>query len=463
MSFSQVIPKPLAITDLMTRWEQGKAEFKKAMGGKLIYEYPTPVTFNLSEQAKRDKLRDFCESIADTFHLVDLADFLYENNKTFYENKTTKLLSSTPKQIKIGSKIIKDFKYFIEDDELCRRLQDKASMLIQEEKVTGILCLSIHPLDYLSLSENTYNWRSCHALDGEYRAGNLSYMTDSSTIICYLRGENEVELPHFPPEVKWNSKKWRMLLNFSEDWSVVFAGRQYPFKSDHVLDLVTHGLIYSGLNITPCYGKWSNEYISSWGEDELDDKYARIRNRLYGVHSMIRNKKGSRNYNDLLYSNCYRNPYYMSSDRSPLKPTHLWFGDSYEYITSNLTPKIRIGDDTKCVKCGINTIDTEESMLCSKCEDDLATTFRCACCGNPIQEWVEDDFDGYLYCYECADKVMRKCERCGRTMHEKYMTEEGCCKQCQADARLAGFEITGMDLHLDGEPFLPNLFTVEMR
>ena len=28
--------------------------------------------------------------------------------------------------------------------------------------------------DYLSLSENAFNWRSCHALDGEYRAGNLS-------------------------------------------------------------------------------------------------------------------------------------------------------------------------------------------------------------------------------------------------------------------------------------------------
>lgn len=85
-------------------------------------------------------------------------------------------------------------------------------MLIQEDKVTGILCLSIHPLDYLSLSENTYNWRSCHALDGEYRAGNLSYMMDNTTVVCYLKGEDEAELPHFPAEVKWNSKKWRMLL-----------------------------------------------------------------------------------------------------------------------------------------------------------------------------------------------------------------------------------------------------------
>ena len=73
----------------------------------------------------------------------------------------------------------------------------------------------MHPLDYLSLSENTYNWRSCHSLDGEYRAGNLSYMMDKSTVICYLKSNDDVILSNFGPEVKWNSKKWRVLLYFS--------------------------------------------------------------------------------------------------------------------------------------------------------------------------------------------------------------------------------------------------------
>ena len=44
--------------------------------------------------------------------------------------------------------------------------QTKMSMILQENCVSGRLCISVHPLDFISSSENTYNWRSCHALDG---------------------------------------------------------------------------------------------------------------------------------------------------------------------------------------------------------------------------------------------------------------------------------------------------------
>ena len=124
-----------------------------------------------------------------------------------------------------GMKIVKSFKYFEKDEDTLADIQSAASMIIQEDKIEGKLCMSVHPLDFLSLSENTYNWRSCHALDGDYRAGNLSYMVDSSTVICYLKSDRDERLPNFPPEVKWNSKKWRVLLFFSNDWDMIFAGR----------------------------------------------------------------------------------------------------------------------------------------------------------------------------------------------------------------------------------------------
>ena len=163
--------------------------------------------------------------------------------------------------IKKGTKLIKTFKYFVEDEELLHTLESRASQIIQENKVEGTLCFSVHPLDYLSISENDYNWRSCHALDGEYRAGNLSYMTDECTIICYLRGKKETKLPRFPESVKWNSKKWRVLFYISNNKEMVFAGKQYPFTSeggmkfiiDNCFNKVVKICLILGLNIYKNY------------------------------------------------------------------------------------------------------------------------------------------------------------------------------------------------------------------
>ena len=88
-------------------------------------------------------------------------------------------------------KLVRAFKFFETDKELLNEIQSVASMIIQEDKIEGTLCLSVHPLDFISSSENTHNWRSCHALDGEYRAGNLSYMLDKTTVMCYLNSIKE--------------------------------------------------------------------------------------------------------------------------------------------------------------------------------------------------------------------------------------------------------------------------------
>ena len=139
---------------------------------------------------------------------------------------------------------------------------------IQENKVTGTLCFSVHPLDFLSSSENNYNWRSCHALDGEYRAGNLSYMLDKSTIICYLKGAEKVKLPLFPEYIPWNNKKWRVLLHFSENWDIIFAGRQYPFESEEGIEIV-RTLLLSKINKDVfSYCKWTDPVIY-----EIPDSY----------------------------------------------------------------------------------------------------------------------------------------------------------------------------------------------
>lgn len=229
ISWSQNISQPQT-DELFRNWENAKASFIEAFGG-LIYEYPEKVKFHCDKAQKQTKIKDFVEEISCIYNNYELAHFIEENNDTFFENRVSKPYFKNDIKIHAHSKLVKSFKFFEKDKKVLYTLQNKASQIIQEDCVEGTLCFSVHPLDYLSISENIYNWRSCHSLSGEYRAGNLSYMQDECTVICYLKGEDNVKLPMFPDSVPWNSKKWRVLFYVHNSKELIFAGRQYPFES----------------------------------------------------------------------------------------------------------------------------------------------------------------------------------------------------------------------------------------
>lgn len=230
-------------------------------------------------------------------------------------------------------------------------------MIIQETKVKGKLCLSVHPLDFLSVSENNYNWRSCHALDGDYRSGNLEYMLDETTIVCYLKGENEeAYLQRFPDNVKWNDKKWRMLLFCGPHDNLLMAGRQYPMFSRPALDIV-FSAYYQSMKLNRGYSSWVNDYVNKWPsslgyEIDLDHKYICIQRKLYYMFDLIISNGHHLFYNDLLHSSYYT-PYYCWKER-------------YEsYDVSEL--RMRIGRSAICPCCGKEYITDSSTMVCDNC------------------------------------------------------------------------------------------------
>jgi len=243
LQFSQGVNNP-QVDELFNQWQQNKAEFIQLFNGNLIYEVPEPITFALSQDGKDKGLTSFARMIEDEYDfslLKGINEFFWlMESYEFYTNLTDKVYSipyyddngdlcevNIPK----GMKVLKALKLFPVSEDLIKEIQQKASMVMQRDKVKGTLCFSVHPLDYLSISENTLNWRSCHALDGDYRTGNLNYMADSTTIVCYLKTDKSTILPHFPEDVPWNNKKWRVLLFLSNNRELLFAGRPYPFFS----------------------------------------------------------------------------------------------------------------------------------------------------------------------------------------------------------------------------------------
>ena len=125
-------------------------------------------------------------------------------------------------------------------------------------------------------------------------------MLDSSTVICYLKSEQDEIIPNFPEDLKWNSKKWRVLLHFSEDMMMDFAGRQYPFNSDCGLDLLRTKMI-------ECFGiewtEWDNHTIDRFsfndGEKRLPNKYYNIGDSLLPLKDLMKDNS-ELHYNDVL-------------------------------------------------------------------------------------------------------------------------------------------------------------------
>lgn len=446
IAYSQNIENPK--TDMiLDKWAIAKQEIsQRFLNGKTRYTYPDKLRFKLNEQAQMDRFE----------HLVDyvwnlLGDYSHPLCKflrnitveEFYFNRLSEdyiVEHQDGKKISKGSKIIKSFKYFLEDDMLLHDLQDKASELIQENKVEGYLTFSIHPLDFLSSSENTYNWRSCHALDGEYRAGNLSYMCDRGTMIVYLSTEEKTKLPHFPEDVPWNSKKWRMLLHFDEDLEACFAGRQYPFTSPGALEEIFNIFTNWMVPFAPVWGYgspkrekwegWFNDYIDSFlrGNGETinleEDRYCVMSNGVWDKYEIVLDAPHSKHFNDVTRSSCYTRPYYM-----------------YKMYYGRNKPNFVIGAEIPCLYCGEAYINGDDTMMCSECEceygdSDSEDYCTCNCCGTRFYYdnayWVGDD----AICPDCANKETFICDECEDRYYNSekhYHNGQYICNYCLAN------------------------------
>lgn len=439
IKYSQNISNPQ--TDkLFEKWLEAKRDIIELFNGELIYTVPEKVSFELSHKEKMLRVNDFIESVAMTWDNEPLADFIDANKETFFQNivENGMVLGDNTKVPK-GMKLVKAFKFFESDKKVLEDLQNRASMIIQEDKIEGYLCFSVHPLDFLSTSENTYNWRSCHALDGEYRAGNLSYMMDKSTVVCYLKGDNRnVQLAAFPSSVPWNSKKWRMLLFLSDNWNAMYAGRQYPFFSDTALNLI-HSHALKAFNFQGSWSKWHCDEIKSYdfdGDESQSDSiwfnsvYIPMRGRLYSKNELITDGKHTNHFNDLLRSSCYV-PYYTFCKSG-------WWGHS-----SNI--HFSIGEECPCVACGKDYIAVTDSMLCQSCELDFGESedemfTSCDCCGRRIlydESWFVES-TGENVCSHCADSECRTCDNCGELyykseIHYDRINEDYRCHHCHSD------------------------------
>ena len=421
ISYSQGIPEP-ETDKLFADWLEGKRDFIEAFGGQLIYEWPEKVSFELGSREKSLRLDDFIGVLENRYENYDLAEFVRANREGFFSNQVVEpYTTSKGDTIPKGMKLLRAFKFFESDANALEAEQNAASMIIQEDKIEGTLCLSVHPLDFLSTSENTHNWRSCHALDGEYRSGNLSHMIDHSTFICYLKSNKDEKLPNFPPDVPWNSKKWRVLFYMSDRWDMIFAGRQYPFCTETGLDFVKNK-VFPRANLGD-FSTWIDKKYCGFKDKDVysnfSHSYVPVVDGLVPLNELVINEPGSLQFNDVLSSSCYDALY-------AYKKVECFGG--YKYAPMHKFTRFHVGGKCNCTRCGKYPIEITSSFMCNDCEleygdseDDMFA--YCPCCGSRYYYddgvWVEGDEE--CVCPSCADSETTICDCCGTRHYTSAM------------------------------------------
>lgn len=323
--------------------------------------------------------RDLYWSIAYNFSYTDLV-----SNKWRLDNVTlpASILPNSNKPLKFqnGMRLTKAIEkllkaYGVYDEAEYEEFRIAHSMVLNNAKMQGTLHLSIHPLDYATMSDNNFDWNSCMSWldEGEYRQGTVEMMNSPYVVVAYVTSESRptFELCY---EEKWNNKKWRKLYIVTPE--LITGIKPYPYEMPTIEQ--------------ECLS-WLRELaVTNWGMKYFDETVRIIPNSLTtlpnGNKCTFTFTTGFM-YNDTGSSNLYA---YVAPDIS-----------SYH--------NVMYSGRSMCLVCGdeIN-IDLPDAMTCSACGNWM----QCACCGEFRRA---DDMirqNGYYYCEACYDEGF-ECPVCG--------------------------------------------------
>ena len=254
------------------------------------------------------------------------------------------------------------------------------SQVLNQKQIKGNLCLSIHPLDYITMSDNNCGWTSCMSWmeeAGDYRLGTIEMMNSPCVIVAYVESKETM----WTPGGEWNSKRWRQLYIVTKE--VILGNRQYPYYSDE-LQGVAIRWIRDLMTQIPGYGPYPEETIQ-------------LKNDSWNT---VRDKK--------IRFNFYCN--YM-------------YNDVYDFRLAYVADQKLIDDDyyhcnfsgpAVCTGCGevIELDEVDASVVqCRACDGH----WRCDFCGDwhsSCDECYTVD-DEYLACDWCYHNELSVCEVCG--------------------------------------------------
>ena len=381
-----------------------------------------------------------------TYNLTQ-ANQLFTNRvaKEFsYRNKDGKIVKvpEGAKVMRVLQKIAKEFD--LPDFEIFR---NHISRITEIRKSKIKFTLSIHPLDYMTMSDNANGWESCMNWTqgpGSYRAGTIEMMNSPVVVVAYITTK-----PYYPANtsIEWTSKSWRELIIVHPN--TICSVKSYPYYNisfdkalvNWLADLVEEKTEWRYNRKKPQESLESCSDIKAWQDKEDKDNYFLLH---FGTNEM---------YNDFGNTDNYG----IFSINPPDNKYH--------------TSTINYSGLMTCMCCGENGYwsDDTEAVICEDCEPST----YCYCCGERVNANDAIEVDGEWVCEDCYNDLHR-CMCCEDAHFEDDLTlmfvghidnqtinidydEHYICSECLANKEylkyLGDTNIRAKTNRLDGSPY----------
>ena len=432
------------LEEILAPWDEAKSQYlSKIFGDKLIIKEHISFEEGYSDISEKlyemlwadERCKKFHNEISDIYYKEWYEKFTYKdlerdyyyfvsdllfNEYTFYTNavsirkyaKDGKKYFDLPikdkiyriqenmKPMRIISKIAQEYgigmtpdENGVSDFEYFRRAHSRC---LNTKTLSGELCLSIHPLDYMTMSDNHCGWDSCMSWtgDGEYKQGTVEMMNSPCVVVGYLASNYPYCWKHWSntenrKEECWNSKKWRCLFIVDEDFIINVKG--YPYENDNLIKAAI-------AKLTELAG-WGNtksvkyEYFD-WSAHRQDKTPCIINGRDIAIDFATQAM-----YND--FGSCNHFIALNPKDKEPII--------NYNYLYSGVS---------ECVRCGntdpdeIGESQGEGALYCDSCDPK----FYCECCDD---YYTGDNYhttaEGSKICDYCWDNCTTESDLDGKT------------------------------------------------
>ena len=303
------------------------------------------------------------------------------NNRSLKIDKNTKMM-------RILNKLSKEYNlpYF-------ETLRKHLAEISTNKSIKTTLYVSIHPLDYLTMSDNAENWNSCMSWinNGSYKSGTIEMMNSPKVVVAYTINENNKLLNY------WNSKSWRNLIILDEDH---MAGtRCYPFYNE-ILTKEAEQLLADLANQKGIFSYGSTFYTGTRNKRTKYIEVAATPNK-----TLLFNYETNHMYND------------MRLGREN-EHTFLLANKLLERPEEKIVLDVNYSGPLTCITCGriiddndLSTSKEEESTVnCPNCAPDCYLSITCCSnCGNLYEEEdLHETRDG-LVCETCFCNFYEYC------------------------------------------------------